>query len=344
MKNKILLLVFISILFFSCSDTNPAKDNTLASPSTINAEFNNGQIEITWSSVSDATSYEIYRKDGLLTYTLVDTTSAASYSDDGYPKDTTVQYAVKSLNGEFASPLSDPSESLSEWVRNLEVSILEFDNKIRLTWDSQIEAESYVVYRSTTRNGAPTPLYTFSTASANVEYIDSTANVNTPYFYQIRWTKGADEYGDSSPTPMGLFSDTVDIGEPLNNDVLTLNGGTYVEVSATPPILYSFGDGMGSVEADTDWFCFEGFEGDVVVVDVTKPAAFSDGEVFIQFYYDETLYPAQNINGTVSTKTFNIPDADNSGDAATLYFKIYAVTGSASSIIDDYSVSADNSL
>ncbi|MBB6478466.1 hypothetical protein [Spirochaeta isovalerica] len=318
-------------------------------PDAVSAAFGNGGIEITWVTVADATAYEVYRKDGYEEYQLISTATSPSFSDTSYPKNLTVQYAVKSLSGTFPSPMSDPSESLTEWIRNIKVSKLQYTDRVSLSWEKQVEADEYVVYRGAYINDSPIEIARFSSSDSIVEYSDvyvgsGVPEVNVPYYYQIRWVKTGIEYGSSSPVHLGVYSTSVDTGEPGDDDIQTVSGGTYVQDPSYPPIVYSFGDGDGGVEADVDWYIYEGNKGDAVSVEIQKPASFEDNELYIQFSYNDVLSSPIPISGLSHQEIYDIPDPLFSGESTSLFFKIYPVTGSSENKIGSYTVSISNSL
>jgi peptidoglycan hydrolase-like protein with peptidoglycan-binding domain len=64
---------------------------------------------MTWHTVTDATSYAIYRNGGFLT-----STSQTSYTDTGLLPDTTYSYYVVALSGSVSSSPSDTKHATTE--------------------------------------------------------------------------------------------------------------------------------------------------------------------------------------------------------------------------------------
>jgi chitodextrinase len=71
---------------------------SLSSPRSLSLRAQATTIKLTWHSVTDATSYAIYRNGGLLT-----STSETSYTDTGLLPDTTYSYYVVALSGSVSS-------------------------------------------------------------------------------------------------------------------------------------------------------------------------------------------------------------------------------------------------
>lgn len=348
------LCTALALSFFACSNpsgTSSSDDleydeSQLRAPSSVSASFSDNTIRVVWSEVSAAEEYKVYRKEDVGSFQFVKSTSSLVFGDSAYSRGSTVQYAVTSVSEGMESPLSTASNSLSEWVRDIEVSTMEHSNKISLSWSGQDEADEYIVYRAPSKTSGSVEIARFSSGDKLVGYDDSSADiaVDTPYYYQVRWKKGEVEYGSTSPLYLGLFSTTVDLGEPENDDIKTLSGDSYVEIPSQPPILYSIGDKVGGVESDVDWYKYEARKGDAVTVTVKKPAVFDDGELFIQFSYDNALSTPVAISGSVHEEIYSIPSEGSPGENASLFFKIYPVTGTAETLIGSYSVSIGNSL
>lgn len=320
-----------------------------ATPGQVVASFSGGGITVSWNSVPGAGEYRVYRKDGLLSYELVGSGGETSFRDESYPKDVSVQYAVKSVSAGVSSPLSSPSESLSEWVRNLRVSRLEHVGKIRLSWQKQEQAEQYIVYRAESRRNTPVEIARFSSSDGTVEFDDESGDpnaelpvVDTPYFYQVRWIKAGVEYGASSPSRLGVYSATVDTGEPLNNDMATLGEGSFVFDPGSKPILYSFGDGDGGVESDTDWYKYEGQRGEVVTAKITELNAFSQGELMVEFRWSDGILKSESLPAG-GEATCTIPPVESGPPQdADLFFRLRPATGSTVNKIGTYSITITN--
>lgn len=343
-KRIVLYLVLIAGSLFSCKGPTGIIPEpsllVLECPENITPEFKDGNILITWSTVENAAEYYIYRKDGNSDFSLINSSPLTTFLDSDYPKDAAIQYAVKSVDGTVQSELSSPSVRLTEWITNVEVSVLEFTDRIRITWDKQTEADKYIIYRSSSRNGDLLELARISVSENILEFEDKSDAANnapkadTPYFYQIQWIKDDVLYGVTCPGTLGGFSSTVDIAEPLNNDFQTMVAGNFIQDNSNPPVLYSFGDGKGEIDADIDWYQYVGHGGDEVDIEIAKPSEFK--KIELQYYYNGEYSTPIIIDSNPYNFIYNIPGSPE--EEAILYFSIIPVSTTTDNIFGTYSI------
>ncbi|AET67979.1 fibronectin type III domain-containing protein [Desulfosporosinus orientis DSM 765] len=144
------------------------------------------EIYLDWDSVSDATSYDIYRATSFSgTYTKVDTVTTTSYTDNDLSDDTTYYYKVKAVNSSGTSDYSSvvhatTSDELS--VPDDLTATVESSSEIYLDWDSVSDATSYDIYRATSFSGTYTKVDTVTTTS----YIDDDLSDDTTYYYKVK--------------------------------------------------------------------------------------------------------------------------------------------------------------
>ncbi|MDO0825144.1 fibronectin type III domain-containing protein [Desulfosporosinus nitroreducens] len=147
------------------------------------------EIYLDWDSVSDATSYNIYRATSSLgTYTKVDAVTTTSYTDDDLSDDTTYYYKVKAVNSSGTSDYSSVVHATTSDEAN-ELSVpddltatAESSSEIYLDWDSVSNATSYYIYRSTSYSGSFTKITTVTTTS----YTDDGLSDDTTYYYKVK--------------------------------------------------------------------------------------------------------------------------------------------------------------
>jgi len=349
----LVICVFICFSFFiiHCSppgDSSPPDQPAV--PTNVTVLRSGADFQVTWSGVSGADAYQVYRRQGngsffLLAGAEVDATEYTQ-SDGSYPKDTTLQYAVKSISGVAYSELSDPSNMVSAWVQNLEPSRLAYNDRIRLTWDVHPEApEYYNVYRYV-KSGPDTYNLdkTFSNITHNYyEDTDAGLSPETPYFYRVTWVGLVNtvptEFGQDAPLQYGVFSDTkTDVNEP--NDDYTDAMRLEKDVMANG-VLYSYGDGGGGVVSDTDWYKYTGAAGKSICVTINypDPTQFQNGDLHFEFYYEGVPQGAQDIIidpiPNINFFNFDIPAAAGTVD---LYFRIYSTIGSARKVTGEYTI------
>jgi len=159
-----------------------------AAPSGLSASGTTGQVTLSWSSVTGATSYSILRSGTSGTEassgpyaTGVNTTS---YTDTGtgVANGTLYYYEVMALgsDGEQSLPSSEVYARPVAVPTNL--TPLRGNAQNSLWWTRVTGASTYAIYRSTTSGAeGSTPLATVSTPTYN----DNSLTNNTAYYYQV---------------------------------------------------------------------------------------------------------------------------------------------------------------
>ena len=152
-------------------------------------------ITVSWSGLSGATSYEVYSdtsSGGAFSSKVATVNSGTTYTDTA-TRGSTYYYKVKACNVAGCSSLSVASAGVNlpgavskpNTPTIKSVSILGADDssagKIRINWDSVTGATSYTVYRSTSASSGFSKISTENTP----DYTDTTASVNTTYYYKI---------------------------------------------------------------------------------------------------------------------------------------------------------------
>jgi fibronectin type 3 domain-containing protein len=156
----------------------------LPSPSGLSAgTVTTSSISISWTAVSNADTYKIYRSNAAAgTYSAVGTSGTASYTDTGLSPGTTYYYKVSAVNawGESeqstyipaATRLPPPSDLSAGTVTTSGVSI---------SWTAVSNADSYKIYRSDATDGTYSEVGTSNTAS----YEDLGLLPDTSYYYKV---------------------------------------------------------------------------------------------------------------------------------------------------------------
>jgi hypothetical protein len=326
-------------LFVSCE--NPQKpEPELLPPSNVRAELVGEKFHVAWDEAGSGLCYEILRKDGVGAFSVItgSPVSDPSYTDSGFPTDSTLVYAVRSVSGDRCSQPSTPSNPVSRFILGLKASRLEYTNRVVITWTPYAGASGYVVYRFTPT--APSP--TIIGKPAACEWIDNAVDPDSPYFYQVSWMESTTEKGTGGPIVLGIYSHIKDYYEP-NNDYKDIDPQTVTSVfdPLQPPLIYSFGDTKGNIYTDTDWYKYVG-PALPVTVTVTIPAdsQFNDGELLLSFFYNNTLFPSASLHRGSNPKTF-----DNFGTATgnvSVYLKISPSVPSSRQVMGTYTVSIAN--
>ena len=174
-----------------------------------------GKIKLSWSAVSKADTYYIYRatsKNG--TYSRIKTTTSTSYTDTTAVAEKTYYYKVKSVYAADSAYNSAYSTVVSrtcdlKQVTGLKAATVASSGKIKLTWSGVSGADKYYVYRATSKNGT----YKQVKTTTNKYWTDTTAVAEKTYYYKVKAVSTANSAAN------GAFSSKVskvcDLAKPV---------------------------------------------------------------------------------------------------------------------------------
>jgi fibronectin type 3 domain-containing protein/beta-glucanase (GH16 family) len=162
---------------------------TAAPPAGVTAAPGNAQITLSWSSVSAATSYNVYRGtssygEALTPYKNLTTTS---YTNTGLTNGTTYFYTVGSANSVGTSVWSaevsaTPGTSTAP-ATPTGLAATPGNAQNALAWGTSSGATSYNLYRSTVSGGEGTTAY--KTGLTSAAYADAGLTNGTAYYYTV---------------------------------------------------------------------------------------------------------------------------------------------------------------
>lgn len=164
-----------------------------ASITDLSATSAGGQVQLSWSLVSGASSYNVYRNDGA-GYVLVGSSVAGGYLDTQAPAGGSVKYVVRPVNS--ASMEGSNSNEVSATIATAAPTGLTAaysGGAINLTWNPTAGATSYTILRATKAGGPYTELGSSSTAS----FSDAGVSSGGAYFYVV---VGKNAGGSSPPS------------------------------------------------------------------------------------------------------------------------------------------------
>ena len=139
-------------------------------------------LSLTWSSVSNATGYEIY-----LDNILVSTVDSSILSYDISDLNIGQNYSLKiiTLNGALRSNPSTIVSAIPIPAAPIDFKITSKNyNGFTLSWNPIVNNTSYEVWRSTSSTGA----YTLIGSTIETQFIDTKASFNITYYYKVRST------------------------------------------------------------------------------------------------------------------------------------------------------------
>ncbi|MCO5388640.1 MAG: hypothetical protein NHB14_25850 [Desulfosporosinus sp.] len=181
--------------------TSNNSNSSLSAPTDFNATVESScEIYLDWASVSDASSYYIYRATSSSgTYTKINTVTTTSFTDTDLSDDTTYYYKIKAVNSSETSAYSSiVSETTDEYdalsVPDDLTATVESSSEIYLDWDSVSDASSYYIYRATSSSGTYTKIDTVTTTS----FTDTDLSDDTTYYYKIKAVNSSETSAYSS--------------------------------------------------------------------------------------------------------------------------------------------------
>jgi hypothetical protein len=163
-------------------------------PTGLSATVTYGQVNLSWSASSSATSYYVERA---LTsggpYTIIANTSGTSYADTGLSNGTTYYYVVSAVGAGGVSGISaELIVTLPTLLPPTGLTATTNFNLVKLTWSASAGAASYNVKRSTS-TGTET---TIANVTATT-YSDTTVLNGSTYYYVVSAVNAGGESANS---------------------------------------------------------------------------------------------------------------------------------------------------
>ena len=208
----------------------PARNMTLyakwekgiAAPSNLKAEkITATSIKVSWSSVSGATKYEVYRSTKYDTgYVKVGETTGTSYTSKGLIIGNTYYYKIKAIasdtaaNSTYSSISSCTLSQSNNTVTNLKVE-KSTSTSIKASWSSVSGATKYEVYRSTKYDTG----YIKLGETTSTSYTSNNLTLGKTYYYKIK-VAGGNTYSKIVNCPLPLSKPSyLGIEKPTPNSI-----------------------------------------------------------------------------------------------------------------------------
>lgn len=163
-----------------------------ARPSLTLTTDRSGKPVLKWTSVKDATAYEVFRSTtgAAGSFSIVRRTSYLTWTDTNTEMDKTYYYVVRAKNGSLCGKFS-PAQSVKcpivLSVPSMTLDLNKSTGKPVISWTSVPFATQYEIYRSAT--GADKS-YRIIRRTALLNYTDTTAASGTTYYYVVRAIQG----------------------------------------------------------------------------------------------------------------------------------------------------------
>ena len=140
-------------------------------------------VKITWSKVSGADTYRVYRKTSKSDWKYLGSTSKTGYTDKTAKSGTKYYYAVRARNEAGNSSLSSSLSKLYLADPTLKTPS-STKSGISLKWTKTAGAQGYIIYRKT-GSGSYTKLKAEKGVS-NLSYVDKSAKKGKKYTYKVK--------------------------------------------------------------------------------------------------------------------------------------------------------------
>ncbi|MDR1786909.1 MAG: SUMF1/EgtB/PvdO family nonheme iron enzyme [Treponema sp.] len=195
-----------------------------------------GNIALSWTAVTGAASYKVYRSlsaGGIYSHIGTSETLNTAYNDSnsGLSANTIYYYKVSAVNaaGEGSkSAFASAATLLSAAPAGLMAAALS-TSSIALTWDVAAGASSYKVYRAESAEGT----YSLIGTAPNTEYTDGGRSVRTLYYYKVSAVNEVGEGSKSGPAQAYTFTSPAQHRSMASIPAMTITGsgseGVFIE-------------------------------------------------------------------------------------------------------------------
>ena len=182
-------------LKLSGTDYTPAATTLTAPTVTLKADAASGQPVISWSKVSGAAQYEVYRSatGKANSFSIIRRTAALSYTDTSAAAGNTYYYVVRAMKGSGSSATYSKfskAQQITYTVSSLAVPAMTLTSAASgqpvISWSKVNGAAQYEIYRSV--DGVK---FSIIRRTAALAYTDTSAAAGTTYYYKVRAMSGS---------------------------------------------------------------------------------------------------------------------------------------------------------
>ena len=196
---------------------------SLTAPTMTLTATDNGQPVISWTKVSGAAQYEIFRSTDGSKFSIIRRTAALSYTDTSAAAGTTYYYQVRAINGSVKSDFC-AAQSIQYAIASLAAPTMTLTSAANgqpvVSWTKVSGAAQYEIFRST--NGKN---FSIVRRTAALSFTDTSAAAGTTYYYQVRAINGSVksgfcaaqsiQYAIASLAAPAMTLTTTDNGQPV---------------------------------------------------------------------------------------------------------------------------------
>ena len=189
------------------------------------------RIEISWNSITAASSYEVYRSTNTNgSFSHISTTTAPFFSDTSAILSVEYFYQVRACGQETTNSTiicTEPSATVVGHAlfppQNVTASRGTFDDEVRVNWSASALAASYRIFRSPSANNSYVQLAT----TQGIFYRDISASPGTSYDYQIE-TCLASLCSARSSSTTGYRTAEFSVAEAINSSQISVLNPTSI--------------------------------------------------------------------------------------------------------------------
>lgn len=217
---------------------NGGTANVPAVPTGVSASGGNGSVTLSWTAVSGASSYNVYRSTSsgfaIAPSNKIASSTTNAYTDSSVTNGTTYYYLVTALNNNGESACSAQVSALPQVGASMVptgLSATAGSASVALTWTPVSGASSYNVYRSTTSGFTISPSYKLGT-STTTAYTDTKVTNGTPYYYLITAVNLAGESAPSTQVSALPSLGPTGLAATVGNGQVTLTWNSFAGASS----------------------------------------------------------------------------------------------------------------
>lgn len=170
------------------ADVNGFNNLNETSKLTVKRAGNKGGV-ISWKAVQGATSYKVYRQSPYGHSIYIGTTDKCTYKDLGVTPGVTYTYSIVARNDELRLSSDESGVVTKAYTHKLgtpkiKSAVNTAKSTVTIKWSKVSLADSYVIYRATSKNGKYKKLATIS--KGGTSYIDKKVKKGKSYYYKVK--------------------------------------------------------------------------------------------------------------------------------------------------------------
>jgi fibronectin type 3 domain-containing protein len=281
---KICVLLVLLVILTGCPDPMESNESSPEIPTNVNASATSQtNIRITWSSISNADGYRIFKSESSTgDFIEIGASTANTYNDSNLTPHSTHFYKVSAYNKHGESSLSgyvSATATLISAPTNVRVTTVT-SSSINIAWDSVQNATGYRVYRRTGETGDFTPASALTTTSLT-NWTNSSLDAETKYYYRVKARNASSE---SDFSEIVSASTSMAIPAVPSNVTAAANSTSSITISWS---LVPNAEGYRVYRNNSS-------VGNFTLIKTTEEVLFidTDLETFVNYFYKITAYNA----------------------------------------------------